>query len=235
MKAKAIEKGVIAADASLSDHDIDMLIFAPGFSTADAVSSVSGRGVGMDVVRKNIEGLGGNVDLENTPGKGSCFTISLPLTLAILDGMIVRVGAEYYIIPINNIIETLRPKSGDVRPIASGGAVINVRGEFIPIMHLHELFRIRNAEHDASKALVVLIENGKEQFGIVVDELVGQQQVVIKSLEENSDRIEGVSGATILGDGKVSLILDMGALSRMSKRDKDHANDNSQSQGKEAG
>jgi two-component system chemotaxis sensor kinase CheA len=224
--AKAVEKGVIAADAQLSDHDIDMLIFAPGFSTAAQVSNVSGRGVGMDVVRRNIEGLGGTVDVENTPGQGSCFTISLPLTLAILDGMIVRCGSENYIIPINNIVETLRPKSGDVRPLASGGAVINVRGEFIPIMYLYQLFNISNAQPDASKALVVLIENGKEQFGIVVDELVGQQQVVIKSLEDNSDRIEGVSGATILGDGRVSLILDMGALVRMSKRDKHFANDN---------
>jgi two-component system, chemotaxis family, sensor kinase CheA len=213
--SKAKEKGVIAPDATLSDEEIDMLIFAPGFSTADVVSNVSGRGVGMDVVRRNIEGLGGVVQVTNRPGVGSTFAISLPLTLAILDGMIVRCGAEYYVVPINSIIETLRPKAEEVRPLASGGSVINVRGAFIPVLYLHEVFRIQNSEPDASKALVVLVENGSNVIGLVVDELVGQQQVVIKSLEENTDPVQGVSGATILGDGKVSLILDVIQLSRM--------------------
>jgi len=214
---KAKEKGLIAPEAQLSDHEIDMLIFAPGFSTAEQVTSVSGRGVGMDVVRRNIEGIGGSVTVQNTPGKGTLFTISLPLTLAILDGMIVRVSNECYIIPIANIIETMRPKPDDVRPIADGQSVINVRGEFVPVMYLHSLFGIKGAIEDASKGLVVLVENGEEQIGLVVDELVGQQQVVIKTLEENSDPVAGVSGATILGDGKVSLILDIAGLRGMTR------------------
>ncbi len=212
---KAVEKGVISSDAVLSDKEIDMLIFAAGFSTAETVSNVSGRGVGMDVVRRNIEGIGGLVLVENRPGEGSTFSISLPLTLAILDGMIIRCGQEYYIIPINNIIETLRPKPSEVKSIADGSSVINVRGEFIPVVYLYQAFFIHGATKDASKGLVVLVENGNDIFGVVVDELVGQQQVVIKSLEENSDPVEGISGATILGDGKVSLILDIGKLSRM--------------------
>lgn len=216
---KAKEKGVVAPDATLTDEAIDMLIFAPGFSTAEVVTNVSGRGVGMDVVRRNIEGLGGSVAVHNRPGKGSQFVIALPLTLAILDGMVVRVGAEQYIVPIANIIETLRPKAEEVRHVADGNVVINVRGEFVPVLYLHRLFNIRDSVADASKALVVLVENNDSTLGLVVDELVGQQQVVIKSLEENSDPVEGVSGATILGDGKVSLILDIAGLCKMQQRD----------------
>lgn len=213
--AKAREKGLIAADAALADGEIDNLIFAAGFSTAEVVSNVSGRGVGMDVVKRNIEALGGTVAVQNNPGFGSVLTISLPLTLAILDGMIVRVGTECYIIPINNIIETMRPRKDAVQHIADGNCVINVRGAFIPVLYLHRIFNIAGAEGDASKALVVLVENAGTQLGLVVDELLGQQQVVIKTLEENADPIQGVSGATILGDGKVSLILDIAGLHRM--------------------
>jgi two-component system chemotaxis sensor kinase CheA len=212
---KAKEKGVIAAEAQLTENEIDMLIFAAGFSTAEAVTSVYGRGVGMDVVKRNIESLGGTVTVINNPEKGSQFIIALPLTLAILDGMVVRVANEQYIIPISNIIETMRPKAEEVKAIADGSAVINVRGEFVPVLYLHHLFNIFGAVKDASKALVVLVENGDATLGLVVDELVGQQQVVIKSLEENSDPIEGISGATILGDGKVSLILDIMGLCKM--------------------
>lgn len=212
---KAKEKGVIGPDAQLTENEIDMLIFAAGFSTAEAVTSVSGRGVGMDVVKRNIESLGGTVTVVNMPEKGSHFIIALPLTLAILDGMVVRVASENYIIPIANIIETMRPKAEEVKTIADGNSVINLRGEFVPVLYLHQLFSIRAATQDASKALVVLVENGDSIIGLVVDELVGQQQVVIKSLEENSDPIEGISGATILGDGKVSLILDIMGLCRM--------------------
>lgn len=216
--AKAREKGVVAPDAQLSDQEIDMLIFAAGFSTADAVTNVSGRGVGMDVVKRNIEGLGGTVSLNNMPNKGSQFVIALPLTLAILDGMVVRVAQEHYIVPIANIIETMRPKPDETKNVADGNVVINVRGEFVPVLYLHQLFNISGAETDASKALVVLVENGDMALGLVVDELVGQQQVVIKSLEENADPVDGVSGATILGDGKVSLILDIPSLCRMKQR-----------------
>lgn len=213
---KAQEKGLVPMDAKLTDEEIDHLVFMPGFSTAEKVTSVSGRGVGMDVVRRNIESLGGNVRITNNPGKGSIFTVSLPLTLAILDGMIVRVGAESYIVPITSIIETLRPRREEIHAVQGKSDVINVRGEFVQVVYLHEIFNIANAEHDPSKALVVLVESGNEKLGLVVDELIGQQQVVIKSLEANTDPVKGVSGATILGDGKVSLILEINELKALS-------------------
>jgi two-component system chemotaxis sensor kinase CheA len=215
---KAKEKGIIAPDAQLTEQEIDMLIFAAGFSTAETVTNVSGRGVGMDVVRRNIENLGGSVAVHNMPEKGSQFVISLPLTLAILDGMVVRVATEHYIIPIAHILETMRPKAEEIKTIADGSAVINVRGTFVPVLYLHQIFGIEGAMKDASKALIVLVENGNSIIGLVVDELVGQQQVVIKSLEENADPVAGVSGATILGDGKVSLILDIMGICQMKSR-----------------
>ncbi len=218
--AKAREKHLVSPESSLSDEEVDNLIFVAGFSTAETVTNVSGRGVGMDVVKRNIEGMGGTVHLINRPGKGSSFSVSLPLTLAILDGMIVRVGSETYIVPIAHIIETLRPASGDVRKVEGHSDVINVRGEFIPVVYLFEMFGIHNAQHDPSKALIVLVESGKEKLGLVVDELIGQQQVVIKSLEANADPVKGISGATILGDGRVSLILEINDLARLSR---DHA------------
>jgi two-component system chemotaxis sensor kinase CheA len=211
----AIEKGLIRADDNLTPEEIDHLVFAPGFSTAKEVSDISGRGVGMDVVRRNIESIGGTVMVQNRPGKGSKFVISLPLTLAILDGMAVKTGGEQYIIPIANIIETLQPHVSAFNRLATGVDVLNVRGEFVPLVYLYQMFNIRGAITEASEALVVLVENGKEKFGIIVDELIGQQQVVIKSLEENTDPVEGISGATILGDGNVSLILDTAALYRL--------------------
>ena len=209
---KAIEKGIVVEDAQLSDTEIDNLIFSPGFSTAAELSDVSGRGVGMDVVKKNIESIGGSVAVSSQTGKGSVFTITLPLTLAILDGMIVRIGAEHYVMPIAHIVEAIRPEQCEVRNILSGMHVIKVRGEFVPLIYLHHFFNIPNSRADAGDALVVLVENGGQLAGLVVDELLEQQQVVIKSLEENANRIPGISGATILGDGKVSLILDVGEL-----------------------
>lgn len=214
--AKAKDKGLVAKDAVLKDEEIDNLVFLPGFSTADTVSNISGRGVGMDVVRRNIEGLGGALQIINTPNKGCRFIVSIPLTLAILDGMIVRVGAENYIIPIGNIIETMRPKREDVKKIAGGNDVNNVRGEFIPVMYLANMFGTRGGVLNAAEALVVLVESGRNKIGLVVDELIGQQQVVIKTLETNSDPVEGISGTTILGDGKVSLILDVGKFQQLS-------------------
>ncbi|MFO0389007.1 MAG: chemotaxis protein CheA [Alphaproteobacteria bacterium] len=213
--AKAKEKGLIAQDATPANDEIDNMIFMAGFSTAEKVTNVSGRGVGMDVVKRNIEGMGGSVRVTNNPGKGSLFTVSLPLTLAILDGMIVRVGTENYIIPITSIIETLRPKSDDVRPVEGHSDVINVRGEFVSVIYLHRIFNITDAQDDPSKALVVLVESGHQKMGLVVDELISQQQVVIKSLEANADPVRGISGATILGDGRVSLILEINDLAKM--------------------
>lgn len=220
---KAKEKGVVAPDAQLSAAEIDQLIFAPGFSTAAELSDVSGRGVGMDVVKQNIEQIGGTVGVKSTPGKGSIFTITLPLTLAILDGMIVRVGSEYYIIPIADILETRRPSAEEIHEMIGGMRVLNVRGSFHPLLYLHQFFDIDDGQTDASEALVVMVENGRNRLGIVVDELLGQQQVVIKSLEDNADPIEGVSGATILGDGNVSLILDIGHLCRINGESNDNA------------
>lgn len=213
--SKAKEKGVVAPDAELNDYEIDNLIFRPGFSTAEVVSNVSGRGVGMDVVKRNIEALGGAVNMINDPGNGATFVVTLPLTLAILDGMIIRVGREKYIIPISNITETLRPKPEEVRKIADANDLINVRGDFVSILYLYKVFDIEGAERDPSKGLIVLVENGLDKFGLVVDELIGQQQVVIKSLEENTDAVDGISAATILGDGKVALILDISKLQKL--------------------
>lgn len=224
--ARAREKGLVAPDANLTNEEIDNLVFMPGFSTAETITNISGRGVGMDVVKRNIYSLGGTVEIANHPGKGTTFSVSLPLTLAILDGMIIRVGSEHYIIPISNIIETMRPKTEEVKRLADGNDVINVRGDFVSVLYLHERFNISNAVHDPSKALVVLVEANRQKFGVVVDELVGQQQVVIKSLTENADPVKGISGATILGDGKVSLILDIGELHHILT----HSNDNKKSQ-----
>lgn len=218
--AKAIEKNVVTREAAelMTPQEIDMLIFAAGFSTADAVTDVSGRGVGMDVVRKNIESIGGFIEMQNNPGVGLKVHIYIPLTLAILDGMIVGVGKENYIIPINNIIETLRPRAEDVKEVIKGNDVINLRGEFIQVLYLNSLFGIINSKNIASEALVVIVETNNNKYGLVVDELIGQQQVVIKSLDENSKSIDGISGATILGDGKVSLILDMVKLNGLAQK-----------------
>lgn len=213
--AKAREKNLVASDAKLTDEECDQLIFLPGFSTAEKVTNVSGRGVGMDVVKRNIEALEGSVHVSNQPGKGSLFTVSLPLTLAILDGMIVRVGQEHYIVPITSIIETLRPRAGEVRRVEGHNDVLNVRGEFISLLYLQQIFAIAEAQKDPCKALVVLVECGGKKMGLVVDELIGQQQVVIKSLEEHADPVCGISGATILGDGRVSLILDINGLQQL--------------------
>jgi len=213
---KAKDKGLIAADATLSDEACDHLIFHAGFSTAETVSNVSGRGVGMDVVKRNIESLEGTVTIKNDPEKGAAFTVSLPLTLAILDGMIVRVGQEFYIIPTTSIIETLRLKRSEIRRVEGHHDVINVRGEFVSILYLQRLLSVAASKNNLDYALIVLVECGEEKIGLVVDELVGQQQVVIKSLEANTDPVMGISGATILGDGRVSLILEINELKQIS-------------------
>ncbi len=212
----AKEKGVVAPDAALSENEIDNLIFAPGFSTAEEVTDLSGRGVGMDVVRRNIQSLGGRVSVQSFPGKGTRFQLTLPLTLAVLDGMIVSIADQKFVIPINSIIETVRPEASDVEQLVDGGRVIRIRGEYIRVLPVSRIFGLPGGEQDPSKGLVILVEiEGSRTVGLLVDELAGQQQVVIKSLESNYKAVEGVSSATILGNGSVCLILDVDALSQM--------------------
>ena len=215
---KAVEKGLVAAGSSLSDEEIDNLIFLPGFSTADKISNISGRGVGMDVVRRNISSLGGRIGVYSTPGQGSRFVLSLPLTLAVLDGMVISVGAERFVLPLTNIVESLRPKSADLHGLVNRCDVMMARGDYIRLVYLHALFGIPGAICDATKGLVVLVETEDGgRLGLVVDEVLGQQQVVIKSLEANYRRLDGVAAATILGDGRVALILDVAGLQEMSQ------------------
>lgn len=209
---KALDNGLISADQQLSDSEINELIFKPGFSTADAVSDLSGRGVGMDVVRRNIESLGGHVSVTSEPGHGSTFSVSLPLTLAILDGQLVRVHNETYIVPLISIVETILADKSAMSPIAGENKLLHFREEYIPLINLHSLFKLPIEEDQQDTHLIAIVENGGQKVGLIVDELFGQQQVVIKSLEVNFKRIEGFAGATILGDGSVALILDIAGL-----------------------
>jgi two-component system chemotaxis sensor kinase CheA len=216
---KAVERGLVAAGVTMSDEEIDNLIFLPGFSTADTVSAISGRGVGMDVVRRNIASLGGRIGVHSMPGEGTRFVLSLPLTLAVLDGMVISVGEQRFVLPLTNIIESLRPKSADLQSVANQYDVIMARGEYVRLVYVDRLFRIDNAIGDPTRGLVVLVETEEGgRLGLVVDEVLGQQQVVIKSLESNFQRLDGVSAATILGDGRVALILDVAGLQTMSRQ-----------------
>ena len=218
IRRKALENGLVKEGDVLTDEQLYGLIFRPGFSTAERVTDVSGRGVGMDVVQRNIVSLGGQVAIASVSGHGTTFTIKLPLTLAILDGLSVLVGDETYIIPLVNITESIRPKAEQVQSIVGEGEIVNVRGRVLPIVRLHEVLGVVPRVLDPTKSLLVLVENGREQVALLVDELVGQHQVVIKSLETNYQRVEGVSGATIMGDGHVALILDIPGLVRMASR-----------------
>lgn len=216
--AKARERGFKIAD-DIADADVWQLIFEPGFSTADVVTDISGRGVGMDVVRRNIIAMNGRIEIESHAGIGSRFTVWLPLTLAILDGMSVAVNGETYVMPLTNIIESVQPESGSISTIAGHGRVIRVRGEYIPISHLGALLGESVVQHaDEQRHIVVLLEAEGKKFALQVDELVGESQVVIKSLENNYRRVPGFSGATILGNGRVAMILDVDALRRMSQQ-----------------
>lgn len=220
---KAIDKGLVAPNAVLSDEDVDNLILLPGFSTAEQISNISGRGVGMDVVVRNIQNLGGSVLIRSTAGQGSCFSMSLPLTLAVLDGMIVRAGDQSYVLPLAVIVESLRPLETDIHPMAGDDncMVMGIRGEYVPLVFLHRVFNIPSAVPEPWNGLVVIVETeGGGNMGIVVDEILGQQQVVIKSLEENFHRIEGIAAATILGSGRVALILDVVGLKALGQRDR---------------
>ncbi|MGI2091947.1 chemotaxis protein CheA [Shewanella oncorhynchi] len=207
---KARENGLQVADNS-SDKQIWQLIFAAGFSTAEEVTDVSGRGVGMDVVRRNIEALGGRIDIESTEGQGSTFEIQLPLTLAIVDGMTVSVGNQIYILPLVHIIESIQPQTEQLKFLAKE-RLLKVREEYLPLLNLYQLMEIEPNARCPEEGIVVLLESNHKRFGLCVDALVGQQQVVIKSLEKHYRRIPGVSGATIMGDGSVALILDVESL-----------------------
>ncbi|MBL4575389.1 MAG: chemotaxis protein CheA [Opitutaceae bacterium] len=210
--AKAIEKGVISESDNLSDSDINNLIFAPGFSTAEVVSDVSGRGVGMDVVRTSIHKLGGRVEVSSEEGKGSVFTIRLPLTLAILDGQLVTVGKESYVIPLISIVESIQIDRANINVVAGKAEVYKLRNHYIPVIRSRQVFGLPGDKKDLHGALMVVVEVGNGHAGIIVDDLQGQQQVVIKSLETNYRKVETMSGATILGNGTVALIWDVAGM-----------------------
>ena len=212
--AKARARGLVGADDSLTDSEIYELIFVPGFSTVEKTTDVSGRGVGMDVVRRNVKELGGKIDVRSDAGRGSRFTITLPLTLAIVDGQSVAVGTETYIVPLISIVESMQLKSSGVTRLSGHSEVLSFRGDYLPIIRLHDLFGIEPRSRALHEGLVVVAEGDGRRVGLFVDDLLGQQQVVIKSLETNYGHIEGVSGATILGDGSVALILDVPGLIR---------------------
>jgi len=211
--AKAREKGLAVSDG-MTDHEVWQLIFAPGFSTAEQVTDVSGRGVGMDVVKRNIEGLGGKVELESSPGFGTRTIIRLPLTLAILDGMSVGVGGETFIVPLTAIVESLQPTEADIRTLAGDSRMVHIRGEYLPFVSLSEVFGLSGVR-DVSQGIVMVVEGEEGKAALFVDELLGQHQVVIKSLEANYRKVPGISGATIMGDGSVAMILDVSGVIRM--------------------
>lgn len=212
---KAKEKGLISGDNSLSEYQIDNIIFEPGFSTADQVTDISGRGVGTDVVRKTIEQLKGKVEIFSVDGKGCRFVIRVPLTLAIMDGIVVRVGPERYIIPTVFIKETLRPKQEDLATVQNKGELIKVRDTLVPLIRLYQLLGVVPQKKNPWEALVVVVENAGYQKGLIVDDLIGKQEVVIKSMGERFESIKGVAGATIMGDGRVGLILDIHGIYEM--------------------
>jgi len=216
---KAKQNGLISQDERLTDDQIYDLIFRPGFSTADVVSDVSGRGVGMDVVRRNIRELGGMVEVKSTPGEGSVFTIRLPLTLAILDGQLVGIGEETYILPVISIIESLQVKPECINAVAGNAEVYRLREEYIPIVRLYQIFGIEPKSKVLNEGLLVVVEAEGKKIAIFVDDLLGQQQVVIKSLKTNFKKVEGLSGATILGDGTVALIIDIAELIDLYQKD----------------
>ena len=216
--SKARERNIITADEILTDDQVSDLIFQPGFSTADQVSDVSGRGVGMDVVRKNIRSLGGAVEVKSRPGEGSKFIIRLPLTLAILDGQLIQIGNETYIIPLVSIVESIQVQPNRVNVVAGRGEIYKLREEFIPIARLYHMFGVEPKVTSLKDGLLVVVETDGQKMALFVDELLGQQQVVIKSLESNFRKVEGLSGATILGDGTVALILDISGLASLHRK-----------------
>ncbi|KAA8666778.1 chemotaxis protein CheA [Pantoea sp. Ap-870] len=214
--AKALSSGLPVSD-SMSDEEVGMLIFAPGFSTAEQVTDVSGRGVGMDVVKRNIQEMGGHVEISSKQGKGTTIRILLPLTLAILDGMSVRVADEVFILPLNAVMESLQPTAEELKPLAGGERVLEVRGEYLPLVELWNVFDVQNAKTDATQGIVVILQSAGRRYALLVDQLIGQHQVVVKNLESNYRKVPGISAATILGDGSVALIVDVSALQSLNR------------------
>ncbi|MBH3044581.1 MULTISPECIES: chemotaxis protein CheA [Serratia] len=214
--AKAASQGLAVSD-SMSDEEVGMLIFAPGFSTAEQVTDVSGRGVGMDVVKRNIQEMGGHVEIRSQAGKGTTIRILLPLTLAILDGMSVKVNDEVFILPLNAVMESLQPQAEDLHPLAGGERVLQVRGEYLPLVELYRVFEVDGAKTDATQGIVVILQSAGRRYALLVDQLIGQHQVVVKNLESNYRKVPGISAATILGDGSVALIVDVSALQTLNR------------------
>ncbi|MFM0323773.1 chemotaxis protein CheA [Caballeronia glebae] len=214
--AKAQKQGMQVSE-SMSDEEVWQLIFMPGFSTAEQVTDISGRGVGMDVVKRNIQSMGGHVEIMSRQGAGTTTKIVLPLTLAILDGMSVKVGNEIFILPLNFVMESLQPVAEDIYTVANGERVVRVRGEYLPLVALHRVFEVEGARTEPTQGIVTIMQTEGRRFAMLIDELVGQQQVVVKNLETNYRKVHGISAATILGDGRVALIVDVAALNRESR------------------
>jgi two-component system, chemotaxis family, sensor kinase CheA len=215
--AKALKQGMPGVTETMPDEDVWNLIFAPGFSTAEQVTDVSGRGVGMDVVKRNIQDMGGHVEISSRAGHGTTTRIVLPLTLAILDGMSVKTGSEIFILPLNFVMESLQPAAADIYTVAGNERLVRVRGEYLPLVELHATFTVADARTEPTQGIVVIMQAEGRRFALLVDELVGQQQVVVKNLETNYRKVHGISAATILGDGSVALIVDVAALSRLAR------------------
>ena len=223
--AKAVEKGLISAQDNLTDQDIYRLLFEPGFSTAEQVSDVSGRGVGMDVVKRNITVLGGSIDVDSELDKGSTFSIRLPLTLAILDGQLIRIGDQIFVVPLISVTESLQVDAENISRVGGEMDLYQLRDEYVPIIDMASEFGFESNNRDIEESLLVVVEGEDQKIGLLVDELMEQQQVVIKSLEENYKSIQGISGATILGDGRVALIIDVVGFIRGAKHYKNSVND----------
>lgn len=216
---KARERGLVGPDASLSEEEISNLIFAPGFSTAETISDISGRGVGMDVVRSNIQEIGGRISLKTERGRGMTISLALPLTLAVMDGMVIKVGHETYVMPLSSIMECLRPARSDINSLVGTHGMLQLRGDLLPIVHLGDLLELKSALTDSEEGVVIITDAGEgARFGLVVDELCGHQQVVIKSIEESYGFVPGIAAATILGNGRVAFILDVEKLSDLAVR-----------------
>ncbi|MFV8124708.1 chemotaxis protein CheA [Enterobacter cloacae complex sp.6730722] len=214
--AKAISQGM-AVNENMTDEEVGMLIFAPGFSTAEQVTDVSGRGVGMDVVKRNIQEMGGHVEIQSKQGAGTTIRILLPLTLAILDGMSVKVADEVFILPLNAVMESLQPREEDLHPLAGGERVLEVRGEYLPLVELWKVFEVDGAKTEATQGIVVILQSAGRRYALLVDQLIGQHQVVVKNLESNYRKVPGISAATILGDGSVALIVNVSALQGLNR------------------